>query len=145
MTDEERNNDYDLEPVIYCSRCYSLKIKHDDTFDEDYCMDCGCTDMSEAPVAEWEALYQNRYGNKFAERGSSVGKSPIYRMNMQELKELVSNSPNWKEVIRTLYPGFPGGLSKTDSILLLFDKLIADNRIDELKITLANKFSNKTN
>ena len=27
---KKRNEEYDSEPVVYCSKCYSLKIKHED-------------------------------------------------------------------------------------------------------------------
>lgn len=139
MSEEEKNNDYNLEPVVYCSRCYSLKIKHDDTFDEDYCVDCGCTDVCESTIEEWEQLYQNRYGDKFTKKNSDARRLPVYKMSVHDLKLLVSDSSEWRSIIRALYPGFPSNLSKTESVLLFFDKLVTDNRVDELKIVIANK------
>ena len=141
MVDEEKNNDYDLEPVVYCSRCYSLKIKHDDTFDEDYCVECGCTDVCESSIEDWEALYERRYGNKFAEKHPIPKQSFLSKMNVQELKDFVCNRSDWKSIIKALYPGFPEGLSKADCIILLFNKIASDNRMEELKIVLANKIN----
>ncbi len=30
MSEARGLNDYDSEPVTYCARCYSLKVKHED-------------------------------------------------------------------------------------------------------------------
>ena len=54
MPETRELNDYDSEPVRYCSRCYSLKVKYDETLDSEYCGDCGCSDISEAPIEIWE-------------------------------------------------------------------------------------------
>ena len=138
MSEEEKVNDYDSEPVQYCSKCYSLKIKHDDVFDDDYCADCGCTDISECSIEEWEKLYERRYGKKFTNRNEDSKSSIVFKMTPAELKVLLFNSNIWKNIIDTLYPKFPRGLDKADAIMLLFDKVLVDNRLDELK-SLINK------
>ena len=143
MSDEEKTQDYDLEPVVYCSKCYSLKIKHDDVFDEDYCTDCGCTDISESSIEEWEELYEKRYGNKYTQKSNNVKESPYYKMTIQELKTVVFEHPNWKHIIRSIYPGFPGGLTKVESVILLFNNLVDDNRMNELRIILVNESKKK--
>lgn len=144
MSDEEKTNDYDLEPVVYCSRCYSLKIKHDDTFDEDYCVDCGCTDVIESTIDVWEECYEKRYGDKFAKRTNTVKNFPIHRMSLSDLKVAVLNHPQRKNIIKTLYPNFPGDLDKTDCIILFFDKLSSDNKIEDLR-NLLIKLNSKQN
>lgn len=55
---ENKNINYDDEPVEYCSRCYSLKIVHEDSIDADCCMECGSTDISSASIDTWEKLYE---------------------------------------------------------------------------------------
>ena len=43
--------EYNEEPVFYCSRCHSLNIKMID--DTDYCDECGSTDVSSGSIDEW--------------------------------------------------------------------------------------------
>lgn len=139
MSTQEKLNDYDSEPVVYCAKCYSLKIKYEEAIDADCCMDCGCSDMRTAPITEWERLYEQRYGRKYVEKTKDPRKSPIFNMPVNKLKMKVFNDPEWRSIIRTLYPKFPGGLGKSDSVILLFDKLLKDNRIDALRMLLLKK------
>lgn len=136
MSDQQRPNDYDSEPVTYCSRCYSLKIKYEETIDSDCCMDCGCSDVKESPIEVWEALYEKRYGHKYITKNTDPTKSFVFKLPLEKLKIKVYESPAWEKIIKTLYPKFPGGLGKADSIILLFDKLIKDRRLDDLKLLL---------
>jgi hypothetical protein len=39
-------------------------------------------------------------------------------------------------IIHSLYPRFPRGLGKADAIIMLFNFLIRDNRLDDLRLTL---------
>ena len=39
-------------------------------------------------------------------------------------------------IIRSMYPSFPKGLIKVEAVLLFFDKLIKDKRLDDYKIFL---------
>lgn len=59
-----QKTDYNEEPVYYCPRCLSLKIKSD-IADYCYCDDCGSTSVDEISIDEWEKLYEDRYGKKY--------------------------------------------------------------------------------
>lgn len=55
--------EYDNIPVHYCKQCLSLKIMRVADRDETaFCDDCGCTDVEECDIHEWENLYKTRYG-----------------------------------------------------------------------------------
>lgn len=136
MAEQDHYDDYDQEPVEYCARCYSLKIKYEDIIDSACCMDCGCSDTLTSSIEDWEKLYEKRYGGKYVNRVYDPKKSPIFKMSNEKLKERVYESPHWLEIIHTLYPQFPKGLGKADSILFLFEKLVKDNRMDDLKLLL---------
>ena len=56
--------EYDQEPVYYCPRCLSLRIKAD-IADYCYCDNCGSTRIETTSIFEWEHMYENRYGFKF--------------------------------------------------------------------------------
>ena len=136
MPDEEKYNDYDSEPVRYCSECYSLRIKYEEAIDADCCMDCGCSDTKEATIDQWEELYQSRYGHKYTVKNTDPKKSFIFKLSLKELKKKLYDHPAWLKIIQNLYPRFPEGLSKIDSVLLLFDRLIKDGRLDDLRMQM---------
>ena len=140
MGNQERQDDYNAEPVKFCAKCYSLKVKYEEATDSDYCDDCGCTDILEAPFEVWEYKYENRYKHKFAEKNEDPKKSFIFSLSVEKLKQKVYDSPNWREIIKSLFPKFPGGYSKADSIILFFDTVIKQNRIEELKLLLFKLF-----
>lgn len=133
---EEPFNAYDLEPVRFCARCYSLKIKYEEAIDADCCMDCGSSDTLTASIEEWENMYERRYGRKFVMKSNDPKRSPIFKLPISKLKDKVFESPSWRAIIKTLYPKFPKRLDKAESIILLFDKLVRDNRIDDLRLLL---------
>lgn len=137
---QEKLEDYDSEPVVYCPRCYSLKIKYVEAIGSDCCMDCGCTDSIETSIGEWEKLYEKRYGRKFIQGKKNLKGHPIFKTSISKLKTMVLNNPSYKNIIRTLYPKFPSGLGRTDAVLMLFDKLSKDNRMDELRTLLLNSY-----
>lgn len=139
MSDREKVTDYDLEPVCYCKRCYSLKIKYEEVTDSDYCGDCGCSDIAQAPLEEWEKKYEARYGHKLTVKNDDPKSSFIFKLPLEKIKSKVFESERWREIIRAIYPKFPGGLSKAESVLLFFDKLIKENKLDELKLYLLKK------
>lgn len=57
--------DYNNIPVHYCKQCLSLKIIRVAGRDNvTFCDDCGCTDVEECNIQEWENLYKARYGFK---------------------------------------------------------------------------------
>lgn len=139
MLKQNTLKDYDAEPVTYCSRCYSLKIKYEDSIGMDCCGDCGCTDFKTSSFDDWEQLYEKRYGHKFVEPNNDIRKSPVFQLSNSQLKELLYNTPSWGTICRTLYPSFPKWLTKADSIMMLFAKLYQDNRLDELRVELRNQ------
>ena len=138
----EWNTDYDSEPVTYCAKCYSLKIRHEDAIDADCCAECGCSDTLSTSISTWEKLYEGRYGKKYVEKSNDITNSPMFQLSIGKLKMKVYDCPKWHEVIRTLYPRFPRGLSKADSIILLFDRLSKDNRINDLRKLLLKYYKN---
>lgn len=139
MPEEEHKNNYDLEPVRYCARCLSLKIKYDEDLDYEWCADCGSTEVNEALTEDWEELYAKRYGHKFVVRADRGVKNKILKMSIGELKEWVFNCDNWTRLIKSMYPGFPFGYGKTDSVFLFFNKIMKDRRVDELKQIIVNQ------
>lgn len=130
--------DYDSEPVKYCSRCYSLKIKYVEAIHSDCCSVCGCTDTAETTIDKWEKLYEDRYGQKFVQPSGNPRNSPIFKLSISALKGLIFNKMPYKRIARALYPNFPLHLSKADSIVLLFDKISKDNKLDDLRFALIN-------
>ena len=126
----------DIESWGYCSVCLSPKIKFDDTVDSYYCADCGCTTLCESSFEEWEEKYKKRYKKAYLKIKKDITKSPIFKMTVTELMFKLSNYSNWKDVIKDIYGIVPVGLSKTDSIIVFFDKLIKDNKINDLKENL---------
>lgn len=140
MPSDTKIEEYDAEPVRYCSKCYSLKVKYEEALDSECCSDCGCMDIVEAPVEVWEKLYEKRYGHKFIVKNEDPEKSYVFNLPLEKLKTKVFNSPKWKEIIRSMYRHFPSGYSKTDSIILFFDTVIRQNRLKELRLLLYKYF-----
>ncbi len=142
MSEQTQNNDYDSEPVVYCTKCYSLKIKYDESIDSDYCAECGCLETNEIPFEEWEALYESRYGHKYTIKSNDPRKSPIFKMSLEKLKNKLYNSPFWEVIMHDLYQYVPRGISKADKILWFFDKIAKDNKVEDFKLSLINRIRN---
>lgn len=138
MSTQEKLKEYDSEPVRYCPRCFSLKIRYEDAIGSDCCMECGCSDIAETTIENWERMYEHRYGDTYVAHDKDIKGTPIFKCSIGELKDKVYESPNYRDIITKMYPSFPGGFSRIDSVLLFFDKLSKDNRIDELRIILLN-------
>ena len=136
MSEQDKINDYDSEPMAFCAKCFSPKIKHEAVIDMDYCGDCGCSSIREASVYEWESLYEKKYGHKYVVKGNDPKKNPVFKLPLNKLMNKLSNLDNWRSIILSLYPRFPGGFGKADSIVLLFDKLTKDNRLDDLRMKM---------
>ena len=132
----DKTKDYDEEPVQYCAKCYSLRITHDDTTDSDICSVCGSTDIATTTIDRWEKLYENRYGHKFVDRSNDPRDSIYFKMSIAKLKTKLYYSKYLQPILYTLYPNFPQGLNKSESVIMLFDQLSKDNRIDELRYML---------
>lgn len=63
------HNEYNDEPVLYCAKCLSLKIRNVPNMeDTDYCDDCGSTHIESCQIGEWEEMYKNKYGIKFLDK-----------------------------------------------------------------------------
>lgn len=60
---QEEKQDYNEEPVYYCSCCLSLAIRTVETLD--YCDSCGNTNIQQLSIEEWEKLYKEKYGKSF--------------------------------------------------------------------------------
>lgn len=59
---------YEEEPIHYCKQCLSLKVMRVAGMDDAvYCDECGSTDIGEADIKEWEALFEQRHGFKYLE------------------------------------------------------------------------------
>lgn len=136
MEKQRQFENYDLEPVKYCGQCLSLKIQYEEIVDTECCGECGCTNIMEGPIEVWEKKYEEKYGHKFVSGTGDIRKSPLFKMSFTKLMHKVSESSKWKVIISSLYPHFPKGLGKTDSIILLFDKLVKDNKLDNLRMLL---------
>lgn len=70
LTKIERSpkEEFNKEPVHYCKQCLSLKVMRVAGMDDAvYCDECGSTDIEEASIEEWEALFQKKYGFKYLE------------------------------------------------------------------------------
>lgn len=139
MMNQNKLQECDEDSVIYCTKCYSLKIKYEESIDMDCCADCGCTDFKTTSFDDWEKLYKSRYGHKFVEEVGSIRNSPIFKMSNDQLKSMVYESPAWREICQALYPTFPKWLSKSDSVIMLFAKLYQDSRLDDLRMELINR------
>lgn len=61
--DKLSKEDYNNEPVLYCSECLSLKIREVDG--TDFCDKCGSTDVKEANIHDWENMYALKYNEKY--------------------------------------------------------------------------------
>ena len=60
---QHNHDEYNSEPVIYCSKCLSIRIR--DIDGTNYCDKCGCTDLEEANIFDWEKMYAERYSRNF--------------------------------------------------------------------------------
>lgn len=139
MIKQKNLKDYDEEPVTYCAKCYSLRIVYEDTIGVDCCRDCGCSDLLTSSIEEWEKLFARRYGHKYMEDKGDIRRSPMFQLPLDKLKTVVYEHPEWRDICKALYPTFPEGLSKADSVILLFAKLYQESRIDDLRMELINR------
>lgn len=60
---------FDDEPVYYCKRCLSLKIRQIPLLPEgDYCEDCGAVDIDSTTIEEWLKMYKKKYGHEHIQK-----------------------------------------------------------------------------
>lgn len=58
--------EYNKEPIYYCAKCLSLKIRDIPYIPEsEYCDECGSTNVVQTQIDQWEQMYENKYGYKF--------------------------------------------------------------------------------
>lgn len=62
----DKKQEYNDEPVYYCSKCLSLAVVSLD--DIDYCNNCGSADIESDSIENWEMMYLIRYGEKFIQK-----------------------------------------------------------------------------
>lgn len=65
---DNKHNQYNDDPVYYCTNCLSLKIKTIRNLDLDHCDECGSTVINKAHIEEWRALYKQRYGFDYLDK-----------------------------------------------------------------------------
>lgn len=61
----DKKQQYNDEPVYYCSQCLSLNIKSID--DYDYCVECGNTNILTDHIKLWGKKYEYKYDKEFLE------------------------------------------------------------------------------
>lgn len=65
----KKEKSYNDEPVWYCKRCLSLKIKQmPHVKGQDYCAECGATNLESADIEEWKKLYKKKYRHDFVQK-----------------------------------------------------------------------------
>ena len=134
MNNTQNHNEFDLEPVSYCPKCYSLKIGYVPGVEGmEYCMDCGCLDIASTDIYEWEKLYEERYGHKFVTQKSSVEGHPIWNLRLKDLRTKVLESPYYKDIIREVYPDWKYYSNPVDTVFLFFDSVVKDGLLPKLK------------
>lgn len=102
-------------------------------------MKCGCSEIEEANIKDWEKLYERRYGHKFAERNPNALRVKVYGLTMGELKQMFHESPYRQDILYLMYPSFPRYLTKVESTILFFDRICKDGRLNELRNLLIEK------
>lgn len=140
MNNTQNLNEYDLEPVSYCPKCYSLKIGYiPDVEDSDYCMDCGCVDVVKGSIFEWEKLYESRYGHKYVNTNKTLEGHPLWNLPLKDLRSKVLESKYCMDIIRDVYPRWKHYGSLTDVVFLFFDRVVNDRLLPKLKKILVTR------
>ena len=134
MKDTQDFNEYDLEPVSYCPKCYSLKIGYIPGVDDsDYCMDCGCIDVARGTIFEWEKLYEDRYGHKYITSRKNIEGHPIWKLSVKDLRRMLLDSSYCRNIMRSVYPNWKQQGTIVDAVFLFFDNVIHDKMLSKLK------------
>jgi hypothetical protein len=66
--DKLSKEDYNNEPVYYCTECMSLRIRNIDG--TDYCDKCGSTNIEQTNIREWEHMYAIKYSGNYLNLGN---------------------------------------------------------------------------
>lgn len=65
--DKLSKEDYNNEPVYYCTQCLSLRIRTLE--DTEYCDKCGSTNIEQTHIREWEHMYAKKYSGNYLNLG----------------------------------------------------------------------------
>jgi hypothetical protein len=65
--DKLSKEDYNNEPVYYCSDCLSLRIRDIDGVN--YCDKCSSTNIEQTHIQEWEQMYNRKYYGNYLNLG----------------------------------------------------------------------------
>lgn len=109
----------------------------------DFCKSCGCTEISQTDIRTWERLYESRYGHKYVERPADPVRARIGTLTWEELKRMFCTHRCCEGIIWQMYPRLSRRLPKADAMLLFFDKVMKDGRIEELKDWISIKMKNQ--
>lgn len=64
----ENDLNYNDEPVFYCAKCLSLRIRSITGLqDSEYCDECGSTNVETCHISEWENKYVEVHKHKYLE------------------------------------------------------------------------------
>lgn len=84
MENKLSKEEYNNIPVVFCSRCLSLKIMI--IGDMEYCSECSSTHVQEASIQEWEKLYIQKYHKPYV--------IPNVNVLNYAIQDFVANSNN---------------------------------------------------
>lgn len=145
MNNTRNHEEYDLEPVSYCPKCYSLKIGYVPGVEGmEYCMDCGCLDIASANIYDWEKLYEDRYGHKYVVKRNKDEGHPIWGLSMKDLRRRVLESPYYKDIIKEIYPNWKYYGNVVDTVFLFMDNVLKDKLVSKLKKILIARYREGT-
>lgn len=134
MENTQQVNEYDLEPVSYCPKCYSLKIGYIPGIeDSDYCMECGCLDVVTGNIFDWERLYENRYGHKYVKKTKRTEGHPVWNLSPNDLRKMLVESRYSRDIIKEIYPDWNIKGSIVDTVYLFIDEILKDGYLPRLK------------
>lgn len=64
-----KKKEYEDDPVYYCKRCLSLKIRQMPILEnQDYCDECGSTEIETTQIETWCKMYKEKYGHDFVSK-----------------------------------------------------------------------------
>lgn len=54
---------YNDEPVFYCEKCMSLRIRFvNGLSNSEYCDNCGSTEINQSNIEDWRKKFKDKYG-----------------------------------------------------------------------------------
>ena len=68
-TNAYSKEEYNAVPVWYCKNCLSLRIKKDeDDIIDEYCDECGSTNIKISTIDRWDKIYEYKYDCKYLDK-----------------------------------------------------------------------------